>query len=60
MRSRLAPLGRQRRVIEPSLAWLLACHRLGLRYERRANLLHGWLLLGDAILCLHVLASASG
>jgi len=30
------------------------------RYERRANLLQGRLLLGDAILCLHVLASAPG
>ena len=42
------------------VAWLLGCRRLGVRYERRADLLQGLLHLACALLCLHFLASAPG
>ena len=32
-------LGRHRWVVERSQAWLVGCRRLGLRYERRADIL---------------------
>lgn len=53
-------LGRHRWVVERSLAWLLGCRRLGLRYERRADLLQGLLHLACALLCLRFLAPANG
>jgi transposase len=34
-------LGRHRYVVERSLAWLVGCRRLQVRYERRADLLLG-------------------
>jgi transposase len=34
-------LGRHRWVVERTFSWLLGCHRLGIRYERRADLLQG-------------------
>jgi transposase len=49
-------LGRYRWVVERSLAWLLGYHRLGVRYERRADLLHGLLHLACALICLTFLA----
>jgi transposase len=49
-------LGRHRWVVERSLAWLLGFHRLGVRYERRADLLQGLLHLACALICLTVLA----
>src|SRR5262245_16162586 len=39
-------LGRYRWVVERSLAWLLGFRRLGVRYERRADILRGLLHLG--------------
>jgi transposase len=49
-------LGRYRWVVERTLAWLLGCRRLGVRYERRADLLQGLLHLAYALICLTVLA----
>lgn len=48
-------LGRHRWVVERSLAWLLGCRRLGVRYERRADLLQGMLHLACALICLRFL-----
>jgi transposase len=52
-------LGRHRWVVERSFAWLLGCRRLGVRYERRADLLHGFLHLASALICLTFLDPAS-
>jgi transposase len=52
-------LGRYRWVVERSLSWLLGFRRLGVRYERRGDLLQGLLHLACAILCLHFLPSAA-
>jgi transposase len=49
-------LGRYRWVVERSLAWLLGYRRLGVRYERRADLLQGLLHLACALICLRFLA----
>jgi transposase len=49
-------LGRHRWVVERSLAWLLGYRRLGVRYERRADLLQGLLHLACALTCLTFLA----
>ncbi len=49
-------LGRHRWVVERSLAWLLGYRRLGVRYERRADLLQGLLHLACALICLTFLA----
>jgi transposase len=49
-------LGRHRWVVERSFSWLLGCRRLGVRYERRVDLLQGLLPLGCALLCLRFLA----
>ena len=53
-------LGRHRWVVERTLSWLLGCRRLGVRYERRADLLHGLLHLACALVCLCFLAPRSG
>jgi IS5 family transposase len=53
-----ARLGRHRWVVERSLAWLLGFHRLGVRYERRADLLQGLLHLACALTCVRFLAPA--
>ena len=52
-------LGRYRWVVERTLAWLLGYRRLGIRYERRADLLQGLLHLACALMCLRFL-SATG
>jgi transposase len=49
-------LGRYRWVVERTLSWLLGCRRLGVRYERRADLLQGLLHLTCALTCLRFLA----
>ena len=49
-------LGRHRWVVARTLAWLLGFRRLGVRYERRADLLQGLLHLGCALICLRFLA----
>ena len=38
-------LGRYRWVVERTFSWLLGCRRLGIRYERRADLFQGLLHL---------------
>ena len=47
-------LGRHRWVVERTLSWLLGCRRLGVRYERRADLLQGLLHLACALICLTI------
>jgi transposase len=49
-------LGRHRWDVERSLSWLLGCRRLGVRYERRADLLRGLLHLACALICLRFLS----
>ena len=44
-------LGRHRWKVERSLAWLLANRRLTVRYERRADILQGFLHLACALIC---------
>ena len=51
-------LGRYRWVVERTLAWLLGCRRLSVRYERRADLLQGLLHLASALVCLRFLGPA--
>jgi transposase len=48
--------GRHRWVVERSLAWLLGRRRLGVRYERRADLVQGLLHLACALIRLRFLA----
>ena len=48
-------LGRHRWVVERSLAWLLGFRRLGIRYERRADLLQGFLYLACSLICCRFL-----
>jgi transposase len=45
-------LGRHRYVVERSLAWLAGYRRLQVRYERRADILLGFLQLACALICL--------
>jgi transposase len=45
-------LGRHRWVIERSLAWLVGYRRLQVRYERRADVLLGFVYLACALICL--------
>ena len=54
-------LGQDRWVGERTQAWLLGCRRLGVRYERLADLLPGLLHLACALICLrfHVPSNAS-
>jgi transposase len=47
-----ARLGRYRYVVERSLAWLVGYRRLQVRYERRADILLGFLYLACALICL--------
>jgi hypothetical protein len=39
-------------VVERSLAWLVGYRRLGVRYERRADMLQAFLHLACALVCL--------
>ena len=45
-------LGRHRYVVERSLAWLVGYRRLQVRYERRADILLGFVCLACALICL--------
>ena len=45
-------LGCHRYVVERSLAWLVGYRRLQVRYERRAEILLGFLHLACALICL--------
>jgi hypothetical protein len=42
-------------VVERSFSWLLGFRRLGVRYERRADLLQGLLHLACALICIRFL-----
>jgi IS5 family transposase len=53
-----ARLGRHRYVVERSLAWLVGHRRLQVRYERRADVLLGFLYLACALICLKSLNHA--
>jgi transposase len=46
-------LGRHRYVVERSLAWLTSYRRLQVRYERRADILLGFVHLACTLLCLN-------
>jgi IS5 family transposase len=46
-------LGRHRYVVERSLAWLVGYRRLQVRYERRADILLGFVHLACALICLN-------
>jgi transposase len=48
-------LGRHRYVAERSLAWLVGYRRLQVRYERRADILLGFVYLACALICLNSL-----
>lgn len=50
-------LGRFRWVVERTRAWLLGCRRLQIRYERRADVLLGFVDLACAAICLRILHS---
>ena len=45
-------LGRHRWVVERTLAWLNRFRRLAIRYERRADIHQGFLLLACSLICL--------
>jgi IS5 family transposase len=45
-------LGKHRRVVERTLAWLNQYRRLKVRYERRADIHRAFLLIGCALICL--------
>lgn len=51
-------LGRYRWVVERSLAWLLGFRRLGVRYERRLEILSAFVRLACALICLRCLSTA--
>jgi IS5 family transposase len=48
-------LGRHWYVVERSLAWLVGYRRLQVRYERRADILLGFVHLACALICLKYL-----
>jgi IS5 family transposase len=52
-------LGRHRWVVERSLAWLLGFRRLGVRYERHAEILRALLHLACALICARFLTTAA-
>jgi transposase len=53
-------LGRHRYVVERSLAWLVGYRRLQVRYERRADILLGFVHLACALICLKSLNRPKG
>jgi IS5 family transposase len=53
-------LGCHRYVVERSLAWLVGCRRLQVRYERRADILLGFLHLAYALICRNALNQPNG
>ena len=52
-------LGRYRWVVERTFSWLLGYRCLGVRYERRADLLQGLLHLACALICLNFLPTTT-
>jgi transposase len=53
-------LGRYQWMVERTLAWLLGFRRLGVRYERCADILRALLHLGCSLICLRYIAPATG
>jgi hypothetical protein len=53
-------LGCHRYVVERSLAWLVGCRRLQVRYERHADILLGFASLACALICLNLLNRPKG
>lgn len=53
-------LGRHRRVIERTLAWLARYRRLTIRYERRVDIHQAFLTLGCALVCFNHLPASEG
>jgi hypothetical protein len=53
-------LGRHRYVVARSLAWLVGYRRLQVRYERRADILTGFVYLACALVCLKWLIQPTG
>jgi hypothetical protein len=49
-------LGRHRFVVERSLAWLVGHRRLQVGYERRADVLLGFMYLACALICVNSLS----
>jgi transposase len=49
-------LGRWRWVVERTFAWLNQFRRLRVRYEKRADIHEGLLLLGCALICWNFLS----
>lgn len=47
-------------VVERSFPWLLGCRRLGVRYERQAEILRGLLHLACALICARFLGPVQG
>jgi IS5 family transposase len=52
-------LGRHRYVVERSLAWLVGYRRLQVRYERRTDILLGFVQLACALICLNSLSQSN-
>ena len=48
-------LGRERWVVERTIAWLHQYRRLRVRYERRADIHEAFLALGCSLICLKLL-----
>ena len=46
-------LGRRRWAVERTLAWFSRVRRLAIRYERRADIHEGFVILGCALICLN-------
>lgn len=53
-------LGRERWVVERSIAWLHQHRRLRVRYERRADIHQALLQLGASLICFKQLQGAAG
>ena len=53
-------LGCHRYVVERSLAWLVGCRWLQVRYERHADILLGFVSLACALICLNLLNRPRG
>jgi transposase len=53
-------LGKQRWVVERTIAWLHQYHRLRVRYERRADIHEAFLQIAGCLICLKLLRAQEG
>ena len=53
-------LGRHRRVVERTFAWLNQFRRLAIRYERRRDIHAAFTVLGCALICWKTLTRPNG